>query len=330
MGIIIQRPLRLAGTAIAATFAAVSLGSFSPEDPSLRAAPPYQPDLWNDVSNEDLTMLYKEFGPAIERMLAAEYDGKSPERTASFPRKAHTNNEKAYLASQMVNSFIDANPGHTIPELSSVLSVRYGLSAAATYRMVFALKMTNHAQGYQSTNNCYAYAANDRDKAKSGTDFQAAPGNRTLGNAFVMKIDTKIAANYEHYVRHIIKGNVSDGMIFTGSEMGSREGYYRAALYMRRAERDTQSIHHAHEYHYIRQNRDGGWSHKYGPLNVTDTDYSGRKITNPRTADMGNYKFIGYFLVPQGGIDVGPPDEKSTKPGSRPGLNLLTLAAIPR
>ncbi len=39
-------------------------------------------------------------------------------------------------------------------------------------------------------------------------------------------------------------------------------------------------------------------------------------ITDPRTATLGRYEFLTYAYVPQGGLDVGPPYEPKTKPGS--------------
>jgi hypothetical protein len=66
------------------------------------------------------------------------------------------------------------------------------------------------------------------------------------------------------------------------------------------------------DYHFYREMPDGGWWHKPGSLPVRTTDDSGRRITDPRTADRdytrhgdeaSNYNyatFCGMLWVPAG------------------------------
>jgi len=52
------------------------------------------------------------------------------------------------------------------------------------------------------------------------------------------------------------------------------------------------------DYHWYRKDRDGRWSHKMGGTPATNLDNSGNLITDPRTANRGNYTvFCGCFCV---------------------------------
>jgi hypothetical protein len=52
------------------------------------------------------------------------------------------------------------------------------------------------------------------------------------------------------------------------------------------------------DYHWYRKDRDGKWSHKPGGTSATNLDSSGNIITDPRTANRGNYTvFCGCFCV---------------------------------
>lgn len=56
------------------------------------------------------------------------------------------------------------------------------------------------------------------------------------------------------------------------------------------------------DYHFLRQNTDGTWSHKPGQGLVTNKDFSGNVISDPETANMnsGDYnydRFCSYFCV---------------------------------
>ncbi|MBF0442077.1 MAG: hypothetical protein HQK54_09245 [Oligoflexales bacterium] len=55
-------------------------------------------------------------------------------------------------------------------------------------------------------------------------------------------------------------------------------------------------------YHWYRQNPDGTWSHKIGPIEVMDIDASNAKILDPRKAnriygESGYSWFVGFFAV---------------------------------
>jgi len=55
----------------------------------------------------------------------------------------------------------------------------------------------------------------------------------------------------------------------------------------------------ATDYHCYRKDSDGKWSHKPGQTAATNRDSSNALITNPETANRGNYTiFVGYFFTP--------------------------------
>ena len=64
------------------------------------------------------------------------------------------------------------------------------------------------------------------------------------------------------------------------------------------------------DYHYLRQDPDGYWSHKPGAMKVTSLDASGRPIIRPdralfiykyRDEPLTYTKFCGYYCVPRNG-----------------------------
>ena len=53
-------------------------------------------------------------------------------------------------------------------------------------------------------------------------------------------------------------------------------------------------------YHFYREDEGGNWSHKDGGRDVTNLDYSGNKISDPKYSDTGRYtEFCSYFCVPK-------------------------------
>ena len=82
------------------------------------------------------------------------------------------------------------------------------------------------------------------------------------------------------------------------------KGYYLIALVVAPHE----------DYHWVRQDNDGMWSHKPGHTEVTDLDWHGRPIYDPRDAtfkvddDYGRpvpYKFTTFYYAPKGGVRTG-------------------------
>ena len=105
-----------------------------------------------------------------------------------------------------------------------------------------------------------------------------------------------------------------------------KEGYYRVAVYTLYNEKPIGDK-GLYDFHFVRENQGGGWSHKFGTMPVKDTDESGNKIEDPKTANLGRYQFMGFVYVPEGGLDVGSPHEPKTKPGSIEAKKYETSAA---
>lgn len=314
MGFAVSTGLKRAAKMTGAVFAAAALSSFAqPIDPSLLAAPMYEPDKWNDVSNENLALFARRHSRLVETITRRALEADKEKASYLYANTAHTDMERAYNAIRT----LAAQSKPKTPDTPMSLALHYG---TPVYEMVSALSDVREMyqpKNIQPFNNCLSHSVDDRDIGKNETDYAATPGHRTLGWEAATKIGFFNRAEYPAFVRQTIEGNEADGMIFTGKKMQSREGFYRVALFVRPAKQGATTLYEGHEYHYMRQNRDGKWSQKFGALNVIDTDYSGNTITDPAKAAMGAYNFIGYFLVPKGGLDVGPPEEKATKPGTR-------------
>lgn len=145
----------------------------------------------------------------------------------------------------------------------------------------------NNNPKVKDTHNCYAYAM----------------------NVVCLKLDNKPQPGYainspglgdDGFTCHNIFQKVvrDNPEVFPVSPYQScPTGYYKAFLVMA-SSRDNNK-----DYHFYRQDRDGMWSHKPGRGDVTDKDYSGKKIANPLIADRtsGGNKYsipCTFFCVP--------------------------------
>ena len=306
----IPEALKPAGAALAALFATAS---FAPVPPSLDAAPTYLPYIWNNgLDLQVLNGIYQQNAPFARRLAEKVWQTDAAQISRLFPRKSHAGADMILeLANAMNQQEMAAIP-------TATLAAAYGLDARELHRFRQVLLSLPAKPGPMLGSNCYAYAVNDYDRGVQDGN----PGERTLGHAFSQQVDTLNPDTYGAYVRHIIRGAESDGLVFTGREMREVAGMYHVALYIRKAVPDSKPFMQdgaltGHEYHWARQNKGGGWSHKYGQSFVTNVDYGGHVITNAAKADMAGYRFIGYFNVPEGGLDVGAENERATKPGSR-------------
>jgi len=136
--------------------------------------------------------------------------------------------------------------------------------------------------------NCYGYIlnriANDTSDPLAGYMFQ--PGYRT-GNYYTSltasAIITAVKSDRKDLGRTIRSSSYSE-------TPGSNE--YKVALV----------IAPGTDYHWYRQDSDGGWSHKPGLTNIDYRDASGNFISDPQTCDR-NYSYAnystwgGYYIV---------------------------------
>lgn len=127
--------------------------------------------------------------------------------------------------------------------------------------------------------NCYGYIlnriANDTSDPLAGYMFQ--PGYRT-GNYYTSltasAIITAVKSDMKDLGRTIRSSSYSE-------TPGSNE--YKVALVI------APGI----DYHWYRQDSDGGWSHKPGLTNIDYRDASGNFISDPQTCDR-NYSYANY------------------------------------
>lgn len=150
--------------------------------------------------------------------------------------------------------------------------------------------------------NCYVYAANDFNPRYSDRYTGMDPGNFADFPAD-LDLSSNSGREMRRYANWLIEGAVRDGMQWTGNNATAAPGHYKIALFV--APGNPHSTREEHmDYHWVRQDADGTWSHKFGSQPVRNTDLAGRAITDPRRAAFGNYRFVGFFDVPQGGINL--------------------------
>jgi hypothetical protein len=123
----------------------------------------------------------------------------------------------------------------------------------------------------QPDNNCYNYGTNVR------TNTFAQPG-RAAG------------AHWTHPITcaSVRPGAIADELIDDpgADNKCPKEGHLVALV-----------VWPSGDYHWYRKGRNGRWSHKPGGTPVTNLDNSGAVITDPRTADRGNYTDFCTFMV---------------------------------
>jgi len=128
-------------------------------------------------------------------------------------------------------------------------------------------------------NNCYNYATQRR------TDTFAQPG-------------TWSGRRYDEYTAEdVMAASVRDGFIKLGmDQLTPHDDFFcNMALFILPGE----------DYHWYRRESDGTWSHKPGRTHAINTDNAGQLITDPRTADRGEYMIFAGFVKNVWGPNIG-------------------------
>lgn len=122
----------------------------------------------------------------------------------------------------------------------------------------------------QWNNNCYNYGTNYR------TDTFAQPG-KANGAQYTSITCSQVKA-----------GAVADALIDSPSANNKcpKEGHLVALV-----------VGPGWDFHWYRKGRNGYWTHKPGGTQATQVDNSGNLISDPRTADRGNYTDFCSFMV---------------------------------
>lgn len=134
------------------------------------------------------------------------------------------------------------------------------------------------------THNCYDYAFDNYNmfqKASSQPGYLPHSKPNESGNRMTCA-----------GVNERLNSDHGDNISVASRDIPCEQGTYKIALI---ADPDD-------DYHFLRQNRDGTWSHKPGNTPVTNKDFSGRIITDPEKANFtsGDYNysdFCNYFCV---------------------------------
>ena len=120
-------------------------------------------------------------------------------------------------------------------------------------------------------NNCYNYGTNKR------TDTFAQPGS--AGGSPI--VGTITAAK-------VYAASVADGLDPSTAYGGCLMNQTKIAVFV------WPDV----DYHWYRRDSNGYWSHKPGSTYATNLDNSNNVITNPETANRGNYTtLVGYFCT---------------------------------
>jgi hypothetical protein len=130
----------------------------------------------------------------------------------------------------------------------------------------------------QWNNNCYNYATNYR------SDTFAQPG-RASGAMYTALTCASVRT-----------GSIADALIDSPNADNKcpKEGHLVALV-----------IWPGYDFHWYRKGRNGRWSHKPGGTPVTNLDNSSNLITDPQTADRGNYTtFCTFMTVMHGHIKI--------------------------
>lgn len=161
----------------------------------------------------------------------------------------------------------------------------------------------NNVQILYST-NCYAYACNDPynhalgDKPQPGTYFR----NRI--NESMTNRDVRFAVMSDDLSRNYMRTKRLIPLIRLREETASQArvaianmpGHYLIALVVARGV----------DYHWLRQDNNGLWSHKPGHTLVTNLDASNKPIFDPRDCNMHypgcHYEFSTFYYAPMGGV----------------------------
>lgn len=124
----------------------------------------------------------------------------------------------------------------------------------------------------QYNNNCYNYSTD----IVTNTFAQPGRGTSHKWKANTCE-DVKVAA-------------ISDGLSFIGSILPEKQpdkGHYVGMLIWPNT-----------NFHWVRMDANGYWSHKPGGTEIRNTDNEGNQITDPSTQDFSPWsQFCGYFLV---------------------------------
>lgn len=284
------------------------------------SAPEYEPEKWNSqVTESDVEQFYEQNGDIVRRLYADKRNDIPPGQLERIFQSPGDRNMVTLTAPVLLAEALERHHND-----SQKVSEIIGVPSAEFPAILERFNTFYQKQGYQDYANCYTYAMNDNDGIYSPDKSLQGdqPGERVKGSGHLAVDDVRRAypdGNYEAYKRALMQDILADGALPGGMDAERKEGFYRVGVYALPTERLSEGDRingGTTDMHFVRENRDGTWSHKPGRQGVTDRDSNGQQITDPKTARIGDYDFLGFVYVPEGGLDVGRRGEARTKPGS--------------
>ena len=134
----------------------------------------------------------------------------------------------------------------------------------------------NNDPNDKANNNCYNYATD----SKTGTFAQPGRGS---GKPYTSLTGPAVR-----------DAAVRDGLKVVTKPTSVKKGECLVALV----------VWPGKDFHWYRRDANGKWSHKPGSTAATNKDNSGKVIKDPRTADIGMYKFVTFMSYCPGKITV--------------------------
>lgn len=272
-----------------------------------RAAPAYEPEVWNNrYSPAD----YKNFLDTHHTLIAKLYA-----KEITF---ANNIEERLRLdpvlgvkgALRVFNKSVEQGLS------DAAIAEKFGVDAAKVAAFRVPATAMYLGQGFQDYANCYSYAMNDPDRYSYQGDHPGARIEDTPAYTKLFEEESRVERerDYEGFKKNLLKQIEADGAIIGGPDAEPIAGYYRVAVYTMPPEKAPKGGDNPwSDFHFMREDAGGGWSHKPGSLPVTNKDHNGKPMSDPKTAEIGGYEFVSFIYVPEGGLDVGHRYEPATK-----------------
>lgn len=175
--------------------------------------------------------------------------------------------------------------------------------------------------GHRSINNCYNYATNTKNEPPGDGEQPPKPAHpgrskditaRILKNTYVVR-DPKTNAvtgvhEWDFTCRGVKTAAMADGLKEL-KDGGCDPECWKVAYFVRHPDL-TKRLNG--DFHFVRQDDGGGWSHKQGDSNATNRQYNpdtgnydGEPINDPATDNVGvGYEFCGYLCVCSDAITI--------------------------
>lgn len=175
---------------------------------------------------------------------------------------------------------------------------------------------------YVQKGNCYSYARNDAWHGSQAPgmvrDMVEGRGQRTLLGTLAW-----IAPMFTMQCKDIQEGQRKDGavdaIVKDGGNSICPDGTHLVNSRVAHQMPPFSGTPGMKDFHFVRKNQDGTWTHKMGDQPVTNQDASGKQINNPDTGNFNyglfsNYKDCDYLCHPD-------PEkiESDSKPKPKPG-----------